>query len=81
MRKFILIIVLLSSLWTLVVGVINIDVYLIIASVVSIALILTLFDHEAKLKHLYTEMNAIEKRMRKRIKAILNSNYQEDAKS
>ena len=73
MRKFILITVMLSSLWTLGVGVINADLYLILASIVSIALILTLFDHEAKLKYLYSEINDIEKRMRKRIKAMINA--------
>ena len=73
MRKFILITVMLSSLWTLGVGVINADLYLILASIVSIALILTLFDHEAKQKYLYSEINDIENRMRKRIKAMINA--------
>lgn len=66
MRKFILIIVLISSVLTLIVGILNINLYLILTSVVAIAVVLTLFDLDAKINHLNRELYRVRTKLRKR---------------
>ena len=65
MRKFILTLVLIGSIISMIVSVLIVDWYLFTTSIVSIAVVLTLFDLDVKIHHLYKEIYAVRSSLRK----------------
>lgn len=67
MRKFILILVLISNILTLIFGILLPDIEWVIVSLFSMTLIITILDHEAKIKYLNVELNRIRTSQRKKV--------------
>lgn len=72
MRKFILILVLISSVMSLVYGIVELLLGLIFASIVSIALVLSIMSNEKKIIRLQLEVRTIRESLRRRDRAKRN---------